>query len=398
LAGERRIRVLIAEDDADVRGALADLVAGEATLELVGTAGDADEALAVAEREHPDVAVVDVRMPGGGGAHVARRIKEVAPGANVIALTAHDDRATVLEMLEAGVVGYLVKGGSVEELLASIDRAVSGRASLSAEVAGEVMDELSAHLQERAREEEARRESRRRIEQAVGDDVVEIVFQPLIELRSRAVVGAEALARFHADPPRPPDVWFAEAVAVDLGPELELTAIRRAIALLPKLPADVYLAVNGSPAVFSSMEFGDLITSKMARRLVMEVTEHARISDYEALTSALAPVRARGVRLAIDDAGAGFASLQHILRLGPEFIKLDMGLIRGIHRDRSQQALAAGLISFAEKIGATIVAEGIEVEDELEALYALGVEYGQGYLFARPGPLPLAQPAQIRTG
>ena len=163
--------------------------------------------------------------------------------------------------------------------------------------------------------------------------------------------------------------------------------------MLPELPPGVHLAVNGSPAVFTSDRFADLITTQIARRLVIEVTEHAPIGDYQSLTSALAPVRARGVRLAIDDAGAGFASLQHILRLGPEFIKLDMGLIRGIHRDRSQQALAAGLISFAEKIGATIVAEGIEVEEELEALYSLGVEFGQGYLFAQPGPLPLAQPA-----
>ena len=277
---------------------------------------------------------------------------------NVIALSAHDDRSTVLEMLEAGVVGYLVKGGSVDEVLASIDRAVAGQASLSVEVAGEVMDELAAHLQARSREEERRREARERIQQAIGaEDILEVVFQPLIELRTRAVVGAEALSRFRTTPHRAPDAWFAEAVGVDLGLELELAAIRRAVSLLPELPPGVHLAVNGSPAVFTSDRFADLITTQIARRLVIEVTEHAPIGDYQSLTSALAPVRARGVRLAIDDAGAGFASLQHILRLGPEFIKLDMGLIRGIHRDRSQQALAAGLISFAEKIGATIVAD-----------------------------------------
>ena len=95
------------------------------------------------------------------------------------------------------------------------------------------------------------------------------------------------------------------------------------------------------------------------------------------------------MRLAVDDAGAGFASLRHILRLAPDFIKLDRTLIDGIERDRSRQALAAGLISFADKIEATIIAEGIERSAEVDALTALGVDYGQGFFIARPAPLPL---------
>jgi EAL domain-containing protein (putative c-di-GMP-specific phosphodiesterase class I) len=120
---------------------------------------------------------------------------------------------------------------------------------------------------------------------------------------------------------------------------------------------------------------------------VAEVTEHARISDYGKLDRALAPLRRRGMRLAVDDAGAGFASLRHILRLNPDFIKLDRTLIDQIDRDRSKQALAAGLISFADKSGATIIAEGIERAAEVKTLVDLGVSYGQGYYLARPGPL-----------
>jgi EAL domain-containing protein (putative c-di-GMP-specific phosphodiesterase class I) len=112
------------------------------------------------------------------------------------------------------------------------------------------------------------------------------------------------------------------------------------------------------------------------------------------MNDAVQQMKADGVRLAIDDAGAGFASLRHILRLDPDFIKLDQTLIRGIAKDRSKQALAAGLISFAEKIGATIVAEGIETAGELSALAQLGVRYGQGFYLARP--VPLAKLGSVR--
>jgi EAL domain-containing protein (putative c-di-GMP-specific phosphodiesterase class I) len=115
--------------------------------------------------------------------------------------------------------------------------------------------------------------------------------------------------------------------------------------------------------------------------------------DYDALNRRLAHSRSRGVRVAVDDAGAGFASLRHILRLAPDFIKLDVSLVNGIAGDQSQQALAAGLISFAEKSGATIIAEGIETAEDLEALAALGVVYGQGYLFAAPAPPPFVHAA-----
>ena len=132
-----------------------------------------------------------------------------------------------------------------------------------------------------------------------------------------------------------------------------------------------------------------LFSDDEAGRLVVEITEHAPVDDYDQLKKALDPLRERGLRLAVDDAGAGFASLRHILNLAPDIIKLDRTLIDRIDEDCSRQALAAGLISFADKIDAAIVAEGIEREEEVHALDELGVGFGQGYFFARPGPLPL---------
>ncbi|MEA2493412.1 MAG: hypothetical protein QOJ29_1323 [Thermoleophilaceae bacterium] len=384
---DKPIRVLVAEDDVAVRGALTALIGDEPRLELVAAVGDADQAIAAAERERPDVALLDVRMPGGGGARAARGIKRACPETRILALSAYEDRDTVLEMVEAGVAGYLVKGSTIEKIVSSIERAANGQGSLSVEVTGDVIEELAGQLAVQRRTDERRSRSQKRIRQALDDPAaLQLVFQPICKLDG-TLVGSEALSRFRGPPKRGPEAWFAEASDVGLRTELELVAIRAAFAAVPSLPSNTCLAVNVSPATVIAPSFQKLIPKTHGRRIVVEVTEHAPIADYERMNEAVQRLKAEGVRLAIDDAGAGFASLRHILRLDPDFIKLDGTLIRGIAKDRSKQALAAGLISFAEKIGATIVAEGIETAGELNALAALGVQYGQGFYLARPVPL-----------
>ena len=183
-------------------------------------------------------------------------------------------------------------------------------------------------------------------------------------------------------------MWFADAAAAGLTLELELTAIRAALVELGRIPPASYLSLNMSPITAVSPQFAELLEDHQPERVVLEVTEHAPIEDYDELKEALHDLRAQGVRLAIDDAGAGFASLRHILQLDADVIKLDMSLTHHIDRDRAKRALAAGLISFASQIGAAIVAEGIETQSELETLRGLGVAYGQGFFLARPGDLP----------
>ena len=397
MSGRVPIRVLIAEDDAAVRNALEALFMSERGLELASSVGDAPSAIEAAIRESPDVALVDVRMPGGG-AHATREIKNCAPKTKVIAFTAHHDRATVLEMLEAGAVGYVLKGGSVEAIVEAIEQAAAGQASLSHEVTGDIIATLVGQLgvQRKASEKAARQE--KRIRRALEPEgVLEMVFQPIFSL-SGPIVGAEALARFRTAPRRGPERWFAEAEEVGLRCELELAAAAAALGFLPSFPPGIYLSVNVSPKTLLSAAFRKLVESSEPARVVVEVTEHAPIDDYARLNTALDRLRALGVRLAVDDAGAGFASLRHILRLAPDFIKLDRTLIDGIQGDRSRQALAAGLISFAERINATIVAEGIEEVAEFDMLLSLGVGFGQGFFLARPGPLPMAEHAEPRSG
>ena len=381
---EEAIRVLVADDDAALREALASLVRGDDRLELIGAVGSAEKAIELAVRERPDVALVDVRMPGGG-VDAAHGIGERSPETKVIALSAHDDRTTVLEMLEAGVVGYLVKGASIESIVESIEQAAVGQSSLSVEVTAEVIDELVQQRSVRHRLELDRCRQVDRIRRAIDDESAHrIVFQPICSLAHRTPVGFEALSRFAGPPQRTPDLWFEEAASVGLGVEFEVMAARRALANLPNLPANTYLAFNTSPEAFGSEPLQQLLADTELERVVIEITERKQIDDYVNLNAAISGARKRGARLAIDDAGAGFASLRHILMLVPDFIKLDRTLIAGIEHDRSQQALAAGLISFAEKIGSTIIAEGIEREEQVDALAVQGVAYGQGYFFARP--------------
>lgn len=389
---KKRLRVLIADDDPGVRNALAELIRGEPTFQLVGAAIDATEAAVLAAAEQPDVVLLDVRMRGGGGQAAARSIRSCSPASKLIAFSEYFDRSSVREMLQAGVVGYVVKGGPIDEIIEAVKRAAQGQGSLSSVVTSDIIDALAGELRSRYRTSERRRVSKSQIRRVIRDDTAfAMVFQPIVELRSRAVVGAEALARFTGQPVRGPNVWFAEATKLGLGVELELAAVAKALAALHELPDEVYLTVNVSPTTLASTGFHALVAKARGGQLVAEITEHALVEDYDRVVGAVGKLRALGMRLAVDDAGAGFASFRHILNLKPELIKLDLTLIRSIDRDCSRQALAASLISFADNYGATIIAEGIEHTRELEKLGELGVGYGQGYLLGRPAPLPLAR-------
>ncbi|HTW20256.1 MAG TPA: EAL domain-containing protein [Mycobacteriales bacterium] len=230
---------------------------------------------------------------------------------------------------------------------------------------------------------------RQRVLDVLDRQRISMVFQPIMALDNGRIVGAEALARFPGHPNPTPDVWFADAAAEDLGLDLELAAISAALGRLHDLPAGAYLSVNVSPAAVLSPQLQRLLGGVPAHRIVVELTEHESVDNYEEVVGALRVLRASGVRLAVDDAGAGFASLRHILNLRPDLIKLDLGITRGIDDDPARRALAASLLAFGAEIGAGIVAEGIETANELDALKALGVRFGQGYHLGMPAPLPL---------
>lgn len=223
------------------------------------------------------------------------------------------------------------------------------------------------------------------------DDAVaslSMVYQPIVDLQTGDVVGYEALARFLAEPQRPPDVWFAEARSQGLGVELELYAVEAALSVSPSLLGDRHISVNVSPPTLCDDRLREIVAPRAAStRVILELTEHESIEDYPSLIEATDRLRAAGLTIAVDDAGAGFASMRHILKLRPEMIKLDRSLIEEIVDDSTIRAFVLALGSFATAAGTQLCAEGIETAGEAAVLAELGVPLGQGYHLGRPGPL-----------
>jgi EAL domain-containing protein (putative c-di-GMP-specific phosphodiesterase class I) len=211
-----------------------------------------------------------------------------------------------------------------------------------------------------------------------------IVYQPIYRIADRKLVGIECLSRFHLEPRRPPNLWFDEAREIGLGVRLELNAILTALDGLRGLPGDFHVAINVSPDTIVTGGISGYLDEWPAQRLVLEVTEHSHVDDYTLLDERLQSLRADGMRIAVDDAGAGYASMRHVLAMHPDIIKLDMSLTRGIDSDSPRRALAAALIEFARQTGSEVVAEGVETAAELEALKALGADHAQGYFLSMP--------------
>jgi PAS domain S-box-containing protein len=304
-----------------------------------------------------------------------------------------DETRAVAATLGAGTRGrdqiYGVDAPGTERRWLSVNTEVTHDAEGATDHVISSMTDVTARHETLLADATTRRQARRRVEDVLAEQTIRMVFQPIVNLATGRTVGAEALARFAGTPPRPPDVWFADAADVGLGTQLEMAAIRAALDTLDQLPADAYVSLNVAPTTAVCSELAELLRRIPGERIVLELTEHASVDDYAALTETLTPLRRTGIRLAVDDAGAGFASFRHILNLRPDIIKLDVALTRGMNTDPARRALAAALLAFSREIGAEIVAEGIETAAELDALQALGINHGQGYLLARPGPLPL---------
>jgi EAL domain-containing protein (putative c-di-GMP-specific phosphodiesterase class I) len=213
------------------------------------------------------------------------------------------------------------------------------------------------------------------------------VLQPVVDIRTGRSIGVEALARFDTAPHRP-DAWFDHAGTVGLRVPLELAAARTALQRLAEPGHTGLLGINLSPEAILSAEFAGLMAEVERDRVVVEITEHAPVLDYAELMTALRPHREAGLQLAIDDAGAGYASFRHVLWLEPDFIKADLSLVRDINLHPVRQALAASLVAFARTAGAALIAEGVETQAELDTLARLGVTLMQGYLLGRPSEAP----------
>ena len=235
-------------------------------------------------------------------------------------------------------------------------------------------------LDEQRRNERARTDLTALIE----TEAIDIALQPIVDLQEQACLGVEALSRF---PPlyAPPDQVFAEAEAVGLGLELERLAVRQAWKVLPLLGPEQFLAINVSPGALPELaRRAQLRDDLPLESLVVEITEQSAVDSYPALRESLAPLRRGGLRIAIDDAGAGYASLHHIVELRPDFLKVDRSLVHGLADDDARRVAVSGFVLLSLDLGGKVIAEGVEERRDLDALRDLGVQAAQGFLLGKP--------------
>ncbi|NEM07520.1 EAL domain-containing protein [Geodermatophilus normandii] len=242
----------------------------------------------------------------------------------------------------------------------------------------------SVIIEPEVREQQRRDDIDGRLDPLVASGGPSVVLQPIVDLVTGVRVGAEALSRFPREWGKGPDVVFEEAHSVGRGDEMELLALRGAAALLDRVGG--YVAMNVSPQTLLTPAFTALLADLPLDRVLLELSEHDPVEDYDALTTTLMPFRAAGMRLAIDDVGAGFSSLRHIVVTDPDVIKMDRSIVSGLHVDPVLSKLVEALVVFGHGCGVKVVAEGIETADEAARLRDLGVDLGQGWYFGRPGP------------
>jgi EAL domain-containing protein (putative c-di-GMP-specific phosphodiesterase class I)/FixJ family two-component response regulator len=264
---------------------------------------------------------------------------------------------------------------------------------------GELSDMIADLLRPSVGRAERRGDEQSGIQWVIKHRLFAPVYQPIVNLADGAIVGYESLTRFSDGVA--PIRRFADARRVGLGPELELATARAAMALASTLPRRAFLSLNVSPSALLALDALRGILRSPTRSLVIELTEREPIADYAELARCLADIP---VQIAIDDAGSGYASLQHVLAIGPQYVKLDAEWMHGLETDPARQALVAAYVHVAREAGCQLVGEGIETQPERAVLLRLGVSLGQGYLFGRPQaqskagraiePPPVVMPSQ----
>jgi len=337
-------------------------------------------------------AILDGRLPAVIPDVKNNRLAMTLPAARIPRIRSYVSAPVVLS--DGSLYGtFCAFGFTSDKELADRDQALMGVLASAASVI----------IEPEVRSQARRNEIGERLAPVIADGGPVVALQPIVDLATGHRIGAEALSRFPAQWGMAPDVVFEQAHSIGLGHQLELLALQRAAEHLDRV--DGYIAMNVSPATLITPECGRLLGRLPLPRVVLELSEHDRVEDYETLKTTLAPFRAEGLRLAIDDVGAGFSSLRHIVVTAPDVIKIDRSIVAGLDTDPVLAKLVQSLVEFGHGCGVTVVAEGVETAGEAAVLRTLGVDDGQGWHFGRPGapealsdvrpviPSPRSQPA-----
>jgi EAL domain-containing protein (putative c-di-GMP-specific phosphodiesterase class I)/DNA-binding response OmpR family regulator len=379
--------VLIVDDNA-ANVALLKALLLDAGLHQVVTETDPRRVFGLLPVVNPDLVLLDLQMPHVNGLELLGAITRFAAGSYlpVMVLTADTSPDTRNRAFERGARDFLTKPLDVVEVVLRTANLLETR-QLHQMLRSQSPVPTPAAIPGPATGEHDRVEAAgHRVRAVLRDRSIVPFFQPVIDLDSMAMVGQEALARFPMPHPQGPAGWFSDAFASGMGSELEWLAVMNALPVLETAQPDTFLALNMSPATIELIPERNIFDPSMCPQIVIELTEHVPIEDYSAIHRALAGLRSHGARLAADDLGSGYAGFRHLVALQPDVVKLDISLIRGIHRSRPQRALASALVAFAHDISAEVIAEGVEEAAEVEVLRDMGIRWAQGYYLGMPAP------------
>jgi EAL domain-containing protein (putative c-di-GMP-specific phosphodiesterase class I) len=325
------------------------------------------------------VVVSDISMEGMSGIDLLRTVREHDPDLPVILVTGQPELATATKALEYGAFRYLIKPVEPDLLIDTVRRAAQlYRLAQAKRQALKLFGEPIIESEQAALE--------MCFERALS--AMWLAYQPIVRASDHSIFGFEALLR--SDEPSLTTPAAILHVAERLGELNRLgRAVRNQAALTVAAAHRSYaLFVNLHPQDLFDVDLSDAqaALSSVAGRVVLEVTERASITDFEQARQKLATLRNQGFRIAVDDLGAGYAGLSSFAILEPEFVKLDMSLVRNVDQSTVKQKLVKSIASSCRELGLYVIAEGVETREERDAAIDLGCDLLQGFLFARPGP------------
>jgi len=384
-SGERadgvfKASVLVVDDDPDVLRGVVRLLRGMG-YSVTSTMNGAEAARFVHGRSF-DVIVSDIKMPGMDGIQLLREVREHDLHVPVVLVTGEPAVSTAVQALEYGAFHYLTKPVDSEALGRAVSKAVSmHRMARVKQQAAELLGHAGALGADRAGLEAS-------FERAMQS--LWMAYQPIVDLRRKAIYGYEALLR--SNEPSLPHPGAVIDAATRLG---RLDALGRAIRDLAAAP----MIAGGTEMLFVNLHVTDLVDpwlsapdsplSKIASRVVLEVTERSSLDEVKDVRARVAVLREMGFRIAVDDLGAGYAGLTSFTLLEPEIVKLDMSLVRDVHKNSTKQKVIRSMTALSQDMGMIVVAEGVETVEERDTLIELDCDLLQGYLFAKPGrPFP----------
>ncbi len=370
-------RVLVVDDADEMRRVLTSIL--ERYDFEVLSAPDGVQACTLLNEEQLDVVVSDIRMPNMDGVALLKAAKEIDPDLPVILVTGAPELDSAIQAVELGAFHYLTKPFKTETLINIVERAfrISRLARMRRQAAW--LTGVGASFDERT-------ELQNRFERVL--EGMQVAYQPLVDVTLQQVFGYEALMRSNISELAKPPAMLE--IAEQLGCLHELgRAVRRAVTdSVPPPRSGHTLFVNVHPQELADDELADPNSplAAHASRVVLEVTEHASLDNVSRLADRITRLRALGYRIAVDDLGAGYASLNSFAQLQPDFVKLDMALVQQAPADPMRRRLIRSMIRLCEDMGIDVVGEGVETAKQRDTLQNLGCDIMQGFFFARPGP------------